>query len=71
MNNDELKVMEERKQEELFFEWFDKINKMAEEHNVEIYKVVNARQIWDFGYLAGRVEGLKSALTTFDKSGAN
>ena len=40
------------KQEQLFFEWFDKIQTIANEREVSIYTVCNARQIWDFAYQA-------------------
>ena len=41
-------------QEALFFEWFDKIQAIADANDVSIYTVVNARQIWDAGYKAGK-----------------
>jgi hypothetical protein len=48
----------ERKEQE-FFEWFDKIQAIADENDVTFYQVVNARQIWDYAYLAGKSEGLE------------
>lgn len=41
-------------QEALFFEWFDKIQAIADANEVSVYTVVNARQIWDAGFEAGR-----------------
>jgi hypothetical protein len=36
-----------------FFEWFAVIQEQAEKHDVSIYTVVNARQIWDTAYAKG------------------
>lgn len=38
------------KQEQLFFEWFAKAQSVADKHEVSIYTVYNARQIWDIAY---------------------
>lgn len=42
-----------RRQETEFFEWFDKANAIAEQYDITIYQVANARQIWDYAYAAG------------------
>jgi hypothetical protein len=42
---------EDRERE--FFAWFDTIQQVAERHDVSIYTVVNARQIWDIAYAKG------------------
>ena len=51
----------EMQQQEEFFEWFALINTIAEKQGVSIYKIWNARQIWDYAYEKGVTAGLQSA----------
>lgn len=50
------------RRESEFFEWFNEIQAIADTNNVTFYQVVNARQIWDYAYLAGKQEGLEISL---------
>jgi len=38
------------KQEQLFFQWFNNAQAIADKNEVSIYTVYNARQIWDIAY---------------------
>ena len=51
------KFYEEREKE--FFEWFDKAQALADKHEVSIYTIYNARQIWDLAYKAGALQNAK------------
>ncbi len=50
------------KREAAFFEWYEPIQQMADKHNVTIYQVVNAREIWDMAYTTGRAAGIAEAM---------
>lgn len=49
------------KREQAFFENYDKWNAIAEKHEVSIYQIVNAREIWDIAYTTGKADGLTEA----------
>lgn len=51
------------KQEDAFFEWYEPIKETADKHDVTIYQIVNARQIWDFAYMTGKSDGLSEAMS--------
>jgi hypothetical protein len=51
--------MDKREQE--FWKWYDPIQATAEKHEVSIYQIVNARQIWDIAYATGKADGLTEA----------
>lgn len=51
------------KREAAFFEWFEPIQQLTEKHNVTIYQIVNAREIWDFAYTTGKSDGLSEAMS--------
>jgi hypothetical protein len=51
------KFYEDRERD--FFVWFDKAQAIADKHEVSIYTVYNARQIWDFAYTAGALQNAK------------
>jgi hypothetical protein len=46
------------KQTEQFFEYFDKWQALADKHGVTVYQIVNAREIWDYAYTAGKLDGV-------------
>jgi hypothetical protein len=46
------------KREQAFWEWYDPIKETADRHGVEIYQLVNARQIWDMAYSTGKVDAM-------------
>lgn len=50
------------KQEQAFFDWFSKIEAIATTHGVEISQVVNLRQAFDFGYTAGKMDGITESV---------
>lgn len=51
------KFYAERERE--FFEWFEKAQALADKHEVSIYTIYNARQIWDLAYTAGALQNAK------------
>ncbi len=46
------------KREQAFWEWYEPIQALADKHEVSIYQVVNARQIWDMAYATGKLDGM-------------
>lgn len=36
-----------------FFEWFDAAQALADKHNVEIHRIYNVRQVWDYAFSCG------------------
>jgi hypothetical protein len=48
--------------EQEFFEWFEKIQAIADKNEVSFYAVMNARQIWDTAYASGVAQALKEQL---------
>ena len=38
---------------EQFFEWYDEAQALADKHNVEISKIYNIRQVWDYAFSCG------------------
>ena len=44
-----------------FFEWFDEAQALADKHNVEISKIYNIRQVWDFAFSSGALAYAKYA----------
>jgi hypothetical protein len=56
------------KQEQAFWNYYDQANAIAEKHNVEIYQVVNFRQIWDYAYAVGKADGASEMMEIFKES---
>ena len=52
--------MENKTQEETFFEWFEKV-----EPYLHLY---NTRQVYDIGYNDGKIAGLKEALEVYKET---
>ena len=52
------------KSEQQFFQWFDQWQALADKHEVTIYQIVNARQIWDLAYSAGKADGANEIYAT-------
>ena len=42
-----------------FFEWFDAAQALADKHNVEIHKIYNVRQVWDYAFSCGALAHAK------------
>lgn len=36
-----------------FFEWFDAAQALADKHDVEIHRIYNVRQVWDYAFSCG------------------
>ena len=58
------KFNEERERE--FFEWFADVEEYAEKHDISIYTVVNARQIWDVAYKKGAEQNKRTETGVVD-----
>jgi hypothetical protein len=39
--------------ENQFFDWFDEAQALADKHDVEIHRIYNVRQVWDYAFSAG------------------
>ena len=46
------------KQEQAFWDYYNPIEEMAEKYGVEVYTIVNFRQIFDYAYVMGKTEGV-------------
>jgi len=53
-------------QETKFFEWYNQMKAIAEEHNQEINKMLNVRQIFDIAYTFGYTASLKDRIAEMD-----
>ena len=53
------------KQEQQFFEYFDQWQALADKHDVSVYQIVNARQIWDYAYSCGTADGASEMMDTY------
>lgn len=47
--------------EDNFFAWFDEAQAIADKHGVEISKIYNIRQVWDFAFSSGALAYAKYA----------
>ena len=52
--------------EKKFFEWYTQMKAIAEEHNQEINKMLNVRQIFDIAYTFGYTACLQDRITEMD-----
>lgn len=50
------------KREEAFWEYYNPIQELADKHDTSIYTIVNFRQIWDFAYTAGKLDGVNEMM---------
>lgn len=50
------------RREAAFFEHYNMWAELAEKHDVTIYQIVNARQIWDLAYTTGKSDGVTEAM---------
>lgn len=46
------------KQEQAFWEYYNPIQELADKHDVEVYQIVNFRQIFDYAYIMGKTDGV-------------
>lgn len=53
-------------QEQEFSEWLNRIEEIANQYDISMYDVVGVRQIWDFGYNAGKMAMLKESLANLE-----
>jgi hypothetical protein len=60
MKMDIIKKMDEVS-EDNFFTWFDQAQALADKHGVEIHKIYNVRQVWDFAFSSGALAYAKYA----------
>jgi hypothetical protein len=59
------------KQEQQFFEYFDQWQALADKHEVSVYQIVNARQIWDYAYTCGKADGVAEVAEIFETKESN
>ena len=59
------------KREEAFWEYYNPIQELAEKHDTSVYTIVNFRQIFDYAYATGKVDGVKETIAIFDNKGSN
>jgi hypothetical protein len=50
------------KREEAFWEYYNPIQELADKHDTSVYTIVNFRQIWDFAYTAGKLDGANEVI---------
>ena len=56
------------KQEQAFWDYYNPIQELADKHDVEVYQIVNFRQIFDFAYITGKADGAQEMLDTYNNS---
>lgn len=50
------------KREEEFWKYYNPIQELADKHDTSIYTIVNFRQIFDYAYTCGKVDGANEVL---------
>jgi hypothetical protein len=61
--------MDKREQE--FWNYYNPIQELAEKHDVSIYTIVNFRQIFDYAYAVGKVDGVNEVADILDNKESN
>jgi hypothetical protein len=59
---------QKEKQEQKFWEFWATLEKISEDHNIEIHKIYNIRQIFDLAYTYGYTASLKDQIKKLDKT---
>ncbi len=61
--------MDKREQE--FWNYYNPIQELADKHDVSIYTIVNFRQIFDYAYAVGKVDGVNEVADILDNKESN
>lgn len=61
--------MDKREQE--FWKYYDPIQELADKHDTSIYTIVNFRQIFDYAYAVGKVDGVNEVADILDNKESN
>ena len=59
------------KQEQAFWDYYNPIEELADKHGVDVYTIVNFRQIFDFAYTIGKEDGATEIAAIFKNKESN
>ncbi len=61
--------MDKREQE--FWKYYNPIQELADKHDTSVYTIVNFRQIFDYAYAVGKVDGVNEVADILDNKESN